>query len=44
MFYSNTGSKASNVYSYRAEALWYSKGIYVIFNLKVYTNGNNLKQ
>jgi hypothetical protein len=44
MFCGNAGSKVLNARLCCAKALRYPKGIHVIFNLKAYANGDNLKQ
>jgi hypothetical protein len=44
MFRGSEGTTAANTTARRAEAARYRKGIHIIFNKKVYANGENLKQ
>jgi hypothetical protein len=44
MFKGNKGITAANTTAHKAEAVRYPKGIYIIFNKKVYVNEKNLKQ
>ena len=44
MFRGSEGITVANKTTRRVEAARYPKGIHVIFNKKVYANGENLKQ